>query len=443
MLKLYPQRASNCEQASRRQFMLEVGSLAGLGLSLDVLLRAKAAQASTGPARASETNCILIWTRGGTSHHDTLDPKPEAPPEVRGDFGVIDTALTGIKFSDQMPNFAKQLGRYSLMRNLNPQNGSHATADAIMMSGKRFNPAITYPCFGSVVAKEKGNRNNLPPFVQIGNNVDRRFGGGLGGYLGIAYNAFELPGDPSDKNFTVRDVTPPSGISLARIDRRREALKTIDRLQRDLEVQPDALKAMDEYYENAFNMITAPSTQKAFDLGLEDPRIREFYGEHNLGQSCLLARRLIEAGTRFVTVTSGGWDTHQNNFTGLKKLLPPLDQAFPALLEDLEQRGLLETTLVVWMTDFGRTPVVNSAAGRDHWSTASVLCMAGAGTPAGTALGKTDDTGAKPVDHEYYPQDVAATVYAKLGIPLDTTHHAPDGRPMRLCEGRVIPELMS
>lgn len=440
MLNLFPQNTSNCETASRRNFLLEVGALSGLGITLDSFLRQQATLGASTARR--DVNCILIWTRGGTSHHDTLDPKPEAKADVRGEFGTIDTALPGIRFTDQMPNFAKHASAFTVMRNLNPQNGSHGTADAIMMTGKRFNPAVTFPCFGSVTAKERGYRNNLPPFVQVGTNIDRRFGGGLAGYLGIGYNAFELPGDPSADNFTVRDVTPPSDVSLARVDRRRDALKKIDRLQRNLEKQPDSLLAIDDYYQNAFSMVTSASTQKAFDLKQEDAKVRDVYGRTNLGQSCLLARRLIEAGTRFVTVTSGGWDTHADNFNGLKKLLPPLDLAFPALVNDLRERGLLETTLVVWMTDFGRTPIINSAAGRDHWSTASVLCMAGAGTPAGTVLGKTDDTGAKPVDKEYYPQDIAATIYTKLGIPLETTHVTPDGRPMVLCEGHAIPELM-
>lgn len=442
MLNLFPRFLRDCETSSRRRFLLQVGSLAGLGLSLDGLLRQQAAQAATKAARAGDVNCILIWTRGGTSHHDSLDPKPEARAEVRGEFSAISTALPGVHFADQMPTFAREAKRFATMRNLNPQNGSHGTADAIMMSGRKFNPSITYPTFGSVVAKELGHRTNLPPFAQVGTNVDRRFGGGLAGFLGIGYNAFELPGDPSDKAFTVRDITPPGGVSLDRIDRRREALRSIDTLQRNLEKQPDALTAIDDYYQNAFSMISSPATQRAFDLTAETDKLRDTYGRTNLGQSCLLARRMIEAGTRFVTVTSGNWDTHADNFNALKKLLPPLDQAFPALVADLEDRGLLDTTLVVWMTDFGRTPIINSAAGRDHWSTASILCMAGAGTPAGQVLGKTDDNGERPVDREYYPKDVAATIYTKLGIPLDTTHITPDGRPIRVCEGEPIPELM-
>ncbi|GAB5440869.1 MAG: DUF1501 domain-containing protein [Fuerstiella sp.] len=419
--------------------MLQAGTLAGTGLTLDRYLRAAASESSA----AADVNCILIWTRGGTSHHDTLDPKPNARAEVRGDFGAIDTALPGVQFTDQMPRFAKEVGRFTVMRNLNPQNGSHGTADAFMMSGWKFNPSITYPTFGSVVAKEKGFRGAIPPFIQVGTQVDRRFNGGLAGYLGIAHNPFEIPGDPNSSKFTVRDIRPYGGITPERMQDRRAALKVIDTFQRDLEQQPDALNAVDEHYQNAFSIMTSKSTQQAFDLAQESDQTRDFYGRHNLGQSCLLARRLIEAGTRFVTVSSGGWDTHTKNFTGLKRLLPPLDQAFPALVTDLQERGMLQNTLVVWMTDFGRTPIINSAAGRDHWSTASILCMAGAGTPAGQILGKTDDIGERPVGKEYYPADIAATIYTKLGIPLDTIHVTPDGRPMTLCHGNVVPELMS
>lgn len=445
MLSLFSAQDWNCERPSRRRFLVEVGTIAPLGLTLAGLLRhqAVAANATKGQQRNDDLSVILVWTRGGTSHHDTFDPKPDAGAEVKGEFGVIDTAIAGVQFTDQVPNFAKNARRFTLMRSLNPQNGSHGTADAIMMSGHKFNPAITYPCFGSVVAKEKGARGVMPPFMQIGTDVDRRFGGGLAGYLGIAHNPFELPGDPNGKGFTVRDITPPKGVSLDRLARRRAALNTLDQFQRDVENQADELRATDEYYENAFAMITSPETQRAFDLGREQDPLRERYGRTTFGQSCLLARRLIEAGVRFVSVTSGGWDTHQDNFNGLKKLLPPVDQALPTLVEDLNDRGLLDRTLVIWLTDFGRTPIINSAAGRDHWSTAGFAMFAGGGTPPGTVIGKTDAEGAKPTDAEYHPNDIAATLYTKLGIPLETVHHAPDGRPMRLIEGRIIPELGS
>lgn len=438
MLKLFPARHHDC-QRSRREFLLQVGSLAPLGLTLPQLLR----QAAAAPQAGQEINCILVWTRGGTSHHDTFDPKPEASADVRGEFGVIDTAIPGVQFSDQVPTFAKELGRFSLVRNLNPRNGSHGTADAIMLSGHKFNPTVTYPCYGSVVSKELGGRGVLPPYIQLGTQIDHRFGGGLPGYLGLAHNAFVLPDDPSKDSFKVRDVSLPQGVSVERMSRRRQALSVIDRLQRDAEAKADVVQAMDEYYESAFSMITSPETQRAFNIAEEAPDTREAYGKHAFGQSCLLARRLVEAGVRFVTVTSGGWDTHRDNFNGLKKLLPPVDQGLPALMADLEERGLLDTTLVVWLTDFGRTPKINSAAGRDHWSTAGFAVMAGAGTPRGQVIGATDAEGAKPVDAEYYPDDIAATIYRKLGIRLDTFHMTPDGRPIRLCDGTPIPELFA
>lgn len=438
MLNLFAPRDRNSQRAARRSFLVQVGALPAVGLSLAGALRASAAAGT--PSR--ELNCILIWTRGGTSHIDSIDPKPEANADIRGEFSAILTALPGVQFTELMPHFARSLKQFSLLRNLNPRNGSHSVADAIMMSGKPINPTITYPCFGSVIAKEKGPRNTLPPFIQIGSEVDRRARGGLAGYLGIEHNPFEVPGDPNSEHFTVRDVTPPGGLPMSRVEQRRRALELLDTLPRKPEGHAGSLEATDKFYQNAFEIISSPQTKQAFDLSAEKPQLRDTYGRNNLGQSCLLARRLIESGSRFVTVSSGGWDTHSSNFATLRNILPPVDQAIPALIDDLRQRGLLESTLVVWMTDFGRTPVINANAGRDHSSTASFIVMAGIGTPAGTVIGKTDRNAERVEGHEYYANDVAATIYAKLGIPLDTSHVAPDGRPLWLCDGQPIKELM-
>jgi hypothetical protein len=417
---------------------MQVGALGGLGLSLDMALRARADSTTT----SRELNCILVWTQGGTSHIDSIDPKPEANADIRGEFSTISTALPGVQFTELMPHFAKRLGQFSVLRNLNPRNGSHSVADAIMLSGKPFNQTITYPCFGSVIAKERGKRNSMPPFVQLGSNVDRRMRGGLAGYLGIEHNPFEVPGDPNSESYTVRDVTPPGGLSLARFEQRRKALSLLDTLPRKAEQNAGALEATDKFYQNAFEVISSPQTKKAFDLSAEKAATRDAYGRNYFGQSCLLARRLVESGARFVTVSDGGWDTHSTNFKTLRTKLPPVDQGIPALIDDLQQRGLLDTTLVVWMTDFGRTPVINANAGRDHSSTASYICMAGCGTPAGSVIGKTDATATRTEGGEYYAHDVAATIYSKLGIPLDTSHVAPDGRPIWLCDGEPIKELM-
>lgn len=437
MLNVFSRSDGNCEAGARRRFLLQVGALSGVGLTLESALRA--ADESRAP---KDLNCILIWTRGGTSHIDSIDPKPDANANVRGEFSAISTAVPGVQFTELMPEFAKQLGLFSVLRNLNPRNGSHSVADAIMMSGKPLNPTITYPCFGSVIGKEKGKRNSLPPFIQLGSHVDRGHRGGLAGYLGIEHNPFEVPGDPNSDTFTIRDVTPPGGLSLTRFEQRRRALELLDTMPRKPEQYAGALEATDTFYQNAFEVVSSPQTRKAFDLKAESSRIRDVYGRNYFGQSCLLARRLVESGVRFVTVSDGGWDTHSSNFSTLRKKLPPVDQGIPALINDLQDRGLLESTLVVWMTDFGRTPVINANAGRDHSSTASYICMAGIGTPGGTVIGQTDQSAERVVGTEYYAHDVAATIYAKLGIPLDTSHVAPDGRPIWLCDGAPIKELM-
>ncbi len=445
MLRFTSGSSRSCDGISRRSF-LEVGALAGLGVALPTLLASRQsalANATSANGNTQDVNCILIWTRGGTSHHDTFDPKPEAPVSVRGEFNVIDTAIPGIKFTEICPNMAKEAQRFALLRGWNPRNGSHGTADQWVMSGRRFNQSVGYPTYGSVASYYHGFKTSMPPFIQLGTNVDRRFGGGTAGILGQEFNPFEIDADPSQKKFTVRDITPPGGINMERVGRRRKMLAVVDQLQRQADLQPAAFRAVDEHYETALNMITAPETKQAFEIEQEDEKLRDAYGRHRFGQSCLMARRLIESGVRFVTVTDGGWDTHSNNFKSLKATrIPPVDQALPQLLIDLEQRGMLDTTLVCWLTDFGRTPNVNSASGRDHWATSGFAIMAGAGVPAGTVLGATDDQGGVVVQDEYWSDDIATTIYTKLGIPHDLIARAPDGRPIRLIEGKPIREWM-
>lgn len=439
MLNFLPGSDRTCEGVSRRSF-LQVGALGGLGLSLPAFLAARQAAARENRP-ANDVNCILIWTRGGTSHHDTFDPKPDAPVSVRGEFGVIDTALPGVKFTEIVPNMAREAKRFALLRGWNPRNGSHGSADQWVMSGRRFNAAMAYPTYGSVVSYYKGFKSAMPPFVQLGSQVDTRFGGGTSGILGLEHNPFEMLADPNAENFVVRDISPPTGVDMQRVDRRRSMLSVIDELQRQSDVQPAAFKALDEHYEAALNMITAPETKKAFQIDSEDPKLRDRYGRNRFGQSCLLARRLIQSGVRFVTVTDGGWDTHTNNFKSLKdSRIPPVDQALPQLLTDLEERGMLDSTLVCWLTDFGRTPKINSASGRDHWASSGFAIMAGAGVPAGHVLGETDEDGGKVAKDEYFSDDIACTIYKKLGLPVDLIAHSPDGRPVRLIEGRPIQE---
>jgi uncharacterized protein (DUF1501 family) len=426
----------SCDGISRRSF-LKVGSLGALGLSLPGLLRAKAAD-------SRDVSCILLWLQGGISHIDSFDPKPEAPAEIRGDFGAIATKVPGILVCDPLPRLAAVQDQYSILRSLNPKNGSHGVADAYVLSGHPFNPALTFPSYGAVVAKEKGDRNSLPPYVQMGTAIDQRFGGGVAGFLGDQYNPFVLPGDASRPNFRVRDVSLAGSMDEARFRRRMKALAAVDTWQAQLEGSSGALEAADAFYQKAYSLITSPEAKRAFEIQQEDPRLRDRYGRHALGQACLMARRLVESGVRFVTVTDGGWDTHQNNFKSLKdRLLPRLDSALATLLEDLNGRGLLDSTLVVCLSDFGRTPVVNPSAGRDHWSTASVALLAGAGLKPGIAVGQTNALAEQPIEAPYYTEDVAATIYDRLGIPLDTTHRTPDGRPIQVnYDGKPIRELL-
>jgi uncharacterized protein (DUF1501 family) len=431
-------RNSDCQQPHRRQF-LQVGAVGAFGLTLPGLLRSRVAAAGK---QQKDVNCILLWMSGGPSHHDTFDPKPDATERIRGEFKPIKTAVPGVRFGEHLPRMAAAVKQYSLLRSLNPRNGAHGTADAYMMSGHAYTPAMTYPCFGSVVSRQKGDRKGMPPFLQLGNSISDTFGGGTAGFLGNACNPYVVPGDPNGPTFSVRDVTPPKGVSFGRVERRLKMLRSLDRWQEHME-QSDLLTSMDVFYQKAHSLLTAPETKRAFDLGMESDKLRDGYGRTTLGQSCLLARRLIEAGVRFVTVSDGGWDTHADNFNALKKkLLPPLDQALPFLLADLKQRGLLESTLVVWMGDFGRTPQINGSAGRDHWASVGNVIFAGAGIKPGVVVGATDGEGGFCVRDQYFTEDVAATLYQQLGIPLDTVFTTADGRPVHFWVGKPIKQIV-
>jgi len=440
MIRFMPRWTRDCQGLHRRHF-LQVGALSGLGLSLPQLLASRQAVAKE-RGKARDVNCILIWAQGGISHHDTFDPKPEAGIGIRGDFKPLATPVPGVQFTEVVPNLAREFKRFAVLRSWNPKNGSHGVADQSVMSGYDVNPVFAHPCYGSIMSYTHGFKTKMPPFVQLGSSIDKRWGGGTSAYLGLQYNPFELTADPNATPFTVRDITPPRGIDSARLQRRRSMLGAIDALQQKADLQPAAFTAMDKHYQAALDMITAPETKQAFEIDQEPEALREKYGRNRFGQLCLLSRRLVEAGVRFVTIADSGWDTHADNFKYLRRNLPAVDQAVPALLADLYERGLLESTLVLVLTDFGRTPKINPAAGRDHWADAGFAIFAGAGTPGGTIVGRTDPEGARITRDEYFTPDIAATIYTKLGIPLDLMTTTADGRPIRLNEGRPIRELM-
>jgi hypothetical protein len=443
MLKLVTGTSRDCTGITRRSF-LEIGGLSALGLTLPGLFQGRQLAAASGTAPKTDVNCILLWMQGGPSHHDTFDPKPDAPPEIRGEFATIPTTLPGVRVAAHLPLLARQTDKFSIIRGHDPKNGSHGVADHLMMSGHPFNPAMTFPCFGSVVAKERGYRQGMFPFVQLGRYIDRRFNGGVGGFLGDQYNPFEVTDDPNAPSFKVRDLSLAGGPAQARLERRYAMLTELDRRQKRIEESSQTVKARDVFYEKAHTLITSPAAKRAFDLTQEPDRVRESYGRNPFGQSCLLARRLIEAGVHFVTVTDGGWDTHQNNFKSLKeRLLPRLDRGYATLLQDLHSRGLLANTLVVWFGDFGRTPKINPSAGRDHWASAGVACMGGGGVKVGEVVGATNPLGEFVIDSPVTPQDLAATIYHTLGVPLHTWYRSQDGRPIELVPtGKPVRQLV-
>jgi hypothetical protein len=436
-----------CGGPSRRE-VLRVGSLGFLGLGLDdwLRLRARAGETPTPgghtPAKVKAKNCILIWLAGGPSHLDTFDPKPKAPADVRGEFKPISTSVPGVEISEVLPNIARVMNRVTLIRSMTSPESDHGRASQHLLTGYRPSPAIEYPGYGSAVAKAReAKRGMLPPYVAV---PDAPIAG-LSGYLSPAYDPFAASGDPNSPGFRVKNLTPPDRVTLARLMRRRDMVKALDEFSHD--VPPTTLtSSRDQFSEQAYSLLTSSAAQAAFRMDEEKDAVRDKYGRTTVGQSCLLARRLVEAGVSFVTLNDRGmgplgWDTHAQNFTTIKNnLAPPLDKGVAALVEDLAERGLLDDTLVVMMGEFGRTPKINGNAGRDHHGRANSVLMFGAGTPAGHVIGRTDATGDAPTERPVTPADLAWVLYHKLGIDPDVTRfEAPDGRPVRLVDGANPP----
>lgn len=433
----------NCEGTNRREF-IRIGSLGLAGLTLPTLLQANAASAKK-KEPIDNLSVIFMWMQGGPSHIDTFDPKPNAPSDIRGEFSVIPTNIPGVQISEHLPMMAKNLDKYSIIRSGYSYNGSHGVADAYMLTGWRFNPSTVYPTYGAVMSRELGYRNGMPPYVQLGNSIDQRFGGGLPGYAGSEHNPFIIQEDPSKADFSIDGVSLPNGLTSSRFSRRERMLQKLDNWQKKIETKGNDVGAMNSFYDKAFSMVTSPAAKRAFDLSQEPVKVRERYGMNKFGQSCLLARRLVESGVRFINVTMGGWDTHANNFKTLKdRNLPIIDQSWSALLEDLQTRGMLEKTMVIWLGDFGRTPKINSAAGRDHWAGSTVFCMGGGGMKVGSVIGKSDANAEQPTTPPIQIEDIAATLYTILGIPVDKHYVAPDGRPFRInLNGKVVNEILA
>ena len=440
------QPSRNCEGLSRRAW-LQVGSLGLFGMSLPKLLQAEQPQ----PAVArKDTNFILLWTSGGLSNIDTLDMKPEAPVEYRGEFKPIATNLPGLSVCEHLPLMSQQMDKVCQVRTIAHGGTQHSEATHWMLTGYPQVPDVNgapvgstvYPCFGSVVSKELGWKNGLPPYVQCAPNP---MGYSGGGYLGSAYNPLMVKRNPQDKDFSVDDVSIPSQVGAERTERRRRILDRLDDWQRKIDKSPGAVADRGEFYRQAYDLITSPVAKQAFDLSAEPDALRDRYGRTREGQATLLARRLVEAGVRFVAVDFGGYDTHDNNFIRLKDpLLPTLDKAWSALLADLSERGMLSNTVVLCAGEFGRTPRVNGAAGRDHWHLTNAIGFSGAGVRMGSIVGATDSKCERVVGREHSTLDYAATIFKLMGIDDTKEYISNDGRPIQINNGgRAIDEVFA
>ena len=421
--------------------MLKVGALTLGGLTLPGLLKARAAgQASA----ANKKSVILIWQAGGPSHIDMYDLKPNAPAEVRGEFMPIPTNVPGIQISEQLPLQSKIFDKLSVVRSAFHTNAGHGMGSQWMQTGYHATIEVNdniYPSTGSVAAKLKGpNEPGMPAYV----NLPRKVSFGSAAYLGASYNPFAPDANPNDASFQVRNMRLPNRVNADRLERRQDLLKDLDTIRRDIDTKGD-IAGLDTFYRDALEMVTTPKAQRAFDVNAETPGLRDRYGRNDLGQSCLLARRLVESGVTFVTVQAGGgWDTHSNNFKELKsKLLPQFDRAVAALVTDLYDRGLQDDVLVMAMGEFGRTPKINKDVGRDHWPGAMSILYAGGGLKMGQAIGTTNALGEYPSSKPYTPGCVLSTMYSVLGIDHHHVFYDQAQRPLPvLSEGEPIRELV-
>lgn len=398
----------------------------------------QSAQADAAVATPKAQSVIYIFMSGGMSHIDTFDPKPYAPIEYRGELGSVKTA-TGDVFGGQLSRIAAVSDKLSIIRSMTHGEAAHERGTHNMLTGYRPSPAIEYPSFGSVVAHELGPRNNLPGYVAIPNVSSPYMGTG---YLSSAYAAFSVGGEPADQNFKVRDLNLADGVTPERMENRKSLLSTVDAHFASLE-KSDALDAMGSYYQRAYSLISSQQAREAFDIKAEPDAMQDRYGRHAFGQRLLLSRRLVEAGARFITVVDGGWDNHQNIKDGFRNRFPQVDQGIAALIQDLDERGLLDTTMVVMATEFGRTVKLNKDGGRDHWPKAFSVMMAGGGIKSGIIHGETDPRGAEPTKDPVGPADLAATIYTQLGISPEKKLMSAGNRPIDLVrQGSVIQQLV-
>jgi len=420
-----------------RRRLLQAGFLGGLGLSLADCLRL----AGAGTLRPRADACIFIHLKGGPSHLDTLDMKPEAPIDEQGEFRRIQTVIPGYQVCEHLPRLAEVMDRFTLIRGISHAAGAHPLANEYLYTGNRPSPAVVYPAMGAVSALELASPSAIPPFVAVPNSDMSA------GFLGVGYGSFKTtsvpkPGQP----FEVRGLAVANGLTIEKIKSRNELLRDLDQTFRTVDASSPVLDGLDQFAQKANEMILSDRARLAFDVSRESPGVLNLFEKDDASQALLLAGRLVEHGVRFVTVTNDGWDTHLDNFANHKnKLLPPFDSSLTSLVKMLELKGLLDRVLVVATGEFGRTPAINKLAGRDHWPRAMWTLVAGGGTKRNFFLGGTDSKGHGPDDGtQLKPDDLAATIYHALGIDPQKEYFTPAGRPVLLVpEGNVLHDLFA
>jgi len=412
----------------RRNF-LQIGSVGGLSLTLGKYNVLKANNKVDNNAKAQSV--IYIYMPGGFAAQETFDPKPLAPTEYRGSLSAINTKIPGVQFSEYLPQTANIADKIAVIRSVTHGETAHERGRHDMFTGYKPSAALTYPSFGSITSQQLGVRNNLPPYIAIPTIADEYAGAG---YLSHSFSPFALGSNPENADFKVRDLELPNGITRDRFKQRKHLRNILSRNFKQQQAS-DAVDAMDTFYDNAYGLLDYKPATEAFDLNQEDQKTKDRYGQNAAGMRMLLARRLVEAGTRFVTVNYGQWDMHQNIESGIKNSLPPFDQAYSTLINDLDERGLLDSTLVIVGTEFGRTPKINADSGRDHWPKVFSITMAGGGIKRGIVYGQSDQTATDVFDAPAKIEDWGATIYELLGIDYTGHLYAPGDRPVKIIDG--------
>lgn len=428
--------------SSRRDF-LHAGVLSTFGLSLPQLLSAEAKAKERTNRRPKEAPCnsvIQIYLPGGVAHQELVDPKPGAPVEYRGEMDSIQTSISGVRFNELMQSTAKVADKLTVIRSMTHTEAAHPRGTHNMITGYRPSAAIVYPSMGSIVSHELGPRNEMPPYVCVP-NLTSPFSGS--GYLSSAFGPFTLGSDPARRSFEVRDLALPDGVSADRFEKRKRLIEMVD-AEFKTHDETDEVAAMDSFYERAYSVLSSASAREAFNIRAEPAEVLARYGRGSAGARMLMARRLIEAGVRFVSLSYGAWDTHTYHFRTTLRQLPPFDKALGALITDLDERGMLDTTMVVVCTEFGRTPMVNAGAGRDHWPRVFSTILAGGGLKKGIVYGASDAIAAEPKQDPVSPEDLAKTIYHQLGIEGTKELMAPGDRPLEIVDGgRVVKDLIA